>query len=152
MILTHEFKPEKQYDFKSMIFSNSEYLTNHLFGMEDKVYNMLGEIIEPMSFTELNFFYNILIEDITIIDFDYKYEYRPTYVSIDMYQTNKLAHLIMFINSVAEPYEFTEEKLNGKIIIPSKTAIKQVETLVKSPEYAAEKIVKFNYDQMISMS
>ena len=69
---------------------------------------------------EKNLFY--LLSKSSLVVFDPKYKYKPSYVSYDEYGTVQLSQLIMYVNSVAciEDFNLTQ------LIIPTMSAIIEI--------------------------
>ena len=125
-MITNNYEEPLRISIPDMINNDFQSLQENLFGSQNNIFDYLGYKIEPLSFEQLNFFYNVLMEDPILVPFEFNYRYKPSYVSIEYYNTTKLTHVIMFANKVNHPADFTEENTKDIIIVPTIDAIKEV--------------------------
>jgi len=77
---------------------------------EKVIYN--GQIIEEFL---LSFYYKyseIFKVNSTLMNFDIKYNYKPQYLSMQLYGTPVLGYLLLYMNDLQTKRDFTKEKLD----------------------------------------
>jgi hypothetical protein len=88
------------------------------FSPRYKTENGIYTFTSPSLWTlEKNYFY--LLKNSTVIPFDQKYLYKPSYLSYSVYETIALEYVLMYVNNV-----FCTEDFNlTSVIIPSLSSI-----------------------------
>jgi len=122
-MIVNNYQIGQQYDLEIIKQTNYESLQQNPFGQREELYTYFGKNIEPFDYEYLNFFYNQLEDSIETMAFEERYRYKPAYISIEKYNTARLAHLILFINNVFHPADFYEENLDYVIKYPEPEAL-----------------------------
>jgi len=126
------YKEGANYASDVLVNANLKAIEENLYGTKHQLNQFKDVYLEPFSFEELNFYSNILSEDMTEIVFDERYRYKPQYVSYDYYNTTRLTNVILFFNKIFHPCDFEYGKTNNKIFIPKIENIMKVAAFMMS--------------------
>lgn len=119
--------------FKDMQDSvNSAKKNKIILDKISKIYNFKNIIQFPMSF--LRKYENILKSNLSEINLETQYKYRPEYLSYALYNTTDLWYLLLFVNDMKDPIEFCTPTVK----IPSSNFIMEIVNRLKLLESDSE--------------